>query len=472
MLYYYSGTAGSEGPLIEECILIKTDSEFVPQWKQRRGGAVIALNDSSILAFDGIGNYDTTTAGVQKLALDGHVEWTKLFINGNAWIQACFNPVVINGRIRITGSFQTHDSTHLFTPIFIDIDSNGNFIAADTISGGNTFIEHAFTDDSGNYYLVQARLFVGYTVGISKLLPDNTVAWSYNVPIDYRYITCMLPLPNGDVIFGGNYLAAVDSPAMFLLKMSAAGDMIWQRASTKNSNINAMQLLNNGNIAISAGGIGFEAWGALSEDDIIVIDTAANVLWARNIDPDRTTWPFYTGLSVPYERCNGQWYFTGLTRNPHAASVFSTDSLCIGHCASTAVPFNFYDTTIFTLTAGTIEFASLPITMVDISWTSPIQSQTYIDSCDYALPEESVTSITYNTADLTIYPNPASGEVTISNVNNTDLITIFGVTGIMALPPQHITAPINVSGLKSGSYIVRISRNDSAATYKQLVIMH
>jgi len=467
-LLQYIPAIESEGAAGGLPIVIKTDSNFYPQWRQYYIGSPLCLA-SGILNCYAPFHIDTLLT-FQKTDLNGTSLWMKVMTDDSGGLLYLATPVNNNSKIRYIGSRNTHT---LYTPMFMDIDTLGNFIAADTIIGDTTSFENQFSDDSGNYFFLQTGLLGGGDRKITKLHPDNSIAWSYVLHKYFPYdITSMVALANGDVIFGGSYGSSTDSVAILLIKFSATGQLIWQKSADRQGNLGAMQLLPNGNIILSAAGNSFNAVALSYKSDVIEIDTAANVIWAKDIAPDVTGASEYMAQSAPYIRSNNDWYFTAIKRDPYAPIVYNTDSMGVGHCTSTPIAYSFADSSLFTLIPTTLNFAPFTVT---VSTLTPIDStlpQLFIDSCDYATPA-SVTNTTIH-PDINIYPNPASNTFSIQNTGNISSVEIFDMAGrlVSSVAENSSFDKIDISRLKDGYYIIRLIRKDNNIIYKKLVVIN
>ena len=79
----------------------------------------------------------------------------------------------------------------------------------------------------------------------------------------------------------------------------------------------------------------------------------------------------------------------------------------------------------------------------------------------------SVNDLTVNTS--SIYPNPAQDQFEITNFNSTSSnIRIYNVLGEQVLYQEN-KKTIDVSGLKAGSYIVKISTDNTTSTQKLII---
>ena len=348
----------------------------------------------------------------------------------------------------------------------------GNLITADTLLGDTIAFEHLYADDSGNYNFITTGLYGGGDRKITKLRADNTIVWSYIVHAAFTYdIATLVTLPNGDVIIGCNVQPYI-TERMFLMKFSASGQLLWQKMANRGSRLTDIKLMNDGNLMVAAGGLPAPAFSVLNEDDILKTDTAAHVLWAVNVAPQRTVWPFIKGLSVPNEQSSNELYFTAVTVNPYAAIVFSTDSTGNGHCASLPVTFGFRDTALFTLQRSTIDFAPIPLTISDYLWSLPVAPQPYVDSCDYALP--SGVAPTTLPQDVVLYPNPAGNTVYIKSTANIARIAVYDMAG-RSLLLQEVNAhscAVDITNLMNGCYIIKLSAQDGSSIYRKVSVVN
>ncbi len=471
LLQYYSGQHMVDGSGYDLPLLIKTDSAFIPQW-QIVGVSGLAFKDSSVFLATAGGATDTPACTpIKKIDLQGNTTWSKIICLDGSSNVSLGNAVWANHKIRMIGDVQP--GYILYAPAFVDIDSMGNLIRADTLLGDTIAFEHLYADDSGNYYFITTGLYGGGDRKITKLRADNTIVWSYIVHAAFSYdIATLVTLPNGDVLIGSNVSLTNYTERMFLMKFSASGQLLWQKIANRGSRLTDIKLMNDGNLMIAAGGLPVPAFSVLNEDDILKTDTAAHVLWAGNVAPQRTLWPFIKGLSVPYEQSSNELYFTAVTVNPYAAIIFSTDSTGNGHCASLPVTFGFRDTALFTLQRSTIDFAPIPLTISDYLWNLPVAPQPYVDSCDYALP--SGVAQTTLPEDVALYPNPAGNTVYIKSAANIDRIAIYDMAG-RSLLLQEVnarTCVVDITDLVNGCYIIKLSAGDGSSIYRKVAVVH
>ena len=77
----------------------------------------------------------------------------------------------------------------------------------------------------------------------------------------------------------------------------------------------------------------------------------------------------------------------------------------------------------------------------------------------------------FDTAKANIYPNPAKNRVYIEGVLDISEVTLYDLTGKMVLQRREFEdSSLNISSLKSGLYIIRVSDSHNAVTVKKLII--
>ena len=85
------------------------------------------------------------------------------------------------------------------------------------------------------------------------------------------------------------------------------------------------------------------------------------------------------------------------------------------------------------------------------------------------IKEDALSNILFDDATVSVYPNPAVNTLTFkSNINNIGSFEIFNTSGQLLLNSKGNLSNknIDVSGLSKGSYILKVTTNDSSHTYK------
>jgi hypothetical protein len=66
---------------------------------------------------------------------------------------------------------------------------------------------------------------------------------------------------------------------------------------------------------------------------------------------------------------------------------------------------------------------------------------------------------------ISIYPNPAQNQITVSSNIKMDSYRIFNALGKIVMNGDLTNTTINIESLKSGSYFIALSDKDSNQTY-------
>ncbi len=81
----------------------------------------------------------------------------------------------------------------------------------------------------------------------------------------------------------------------------------------------------------------------------------------------------------------------------------------------------------------------------------------------YSLHEISSVELESELKDINIYPNPTTGILNISGLQNTD-IQIYDLTGKLLIDKHQVDNQINVSNLQKGIYTLKITNETGTTT--------
>ncbi len=464
LMTFYRGYPDLESQSYSAAEVLKLDGMYRPQWR-RSGGAAAPLADGTTLIPLSSGYTDSACPIIEKVSSSGNTIWRRTLCSDAGTDLYLGTPLFANNKVRMAGICSHCDPDFIYgLSVITDVDTGGHILGAWSIQGNLRQLRHFYADDSGNYYFI---FRVAYGMSVVKMRPDNSIAWQQVWDSNDLDLATLVALPNGDVLVGGNYRRFGTSVRIFLTKVSASGVVLWQKIADKESRVSDMSVLPNGNIAIAAGGQPVQIFQLLTEDNIIVIDTAAQVKWARNMDADRAQWPSYLGLSVPYVTGSNTWCFGTVTQAPYAATLFTTDSLGAGGCGtSVLVSIAFADTVVNSFHPDTVALVPFTIVEYNRSGTMPARYQPYAEGCDYV-----AVGVKQAVADeLIIYPNPAKDEIILSGVSAPCYIQFYDLTGKLLHQQQTTGNRVDLSSLRPGYYTIRLTNKVGATTYKKLVI--
>ncbi|MCX6351997.1 MAG: T9SS type A sorting domain-containing protein [Bacteroidetes bacterium] len=114
-------------------------------------------------------------------------------------------------------------------------------------------------------------------------------------------------------------------------------------------------------------------------------------------------------------------------------------------------------------------------TSINLSWNHQGNRVAGGDSCNYFYSVVTDINSSYKTyAKITMYPNPATNNITINingNLGNKNALSIYDVMGRLVLTKSIISnnEVINIEGLSSGIYTA-IIKNNNTETYQRIVV--
>lgn len=167
---------------------------------------------------------------------------------------------------------------------------------------------------------------------------------------------------------------------------------------------------------------------------------------------------FYAGIQM-----NSDWQ----TETDNASANTSTQPNALIGLSLAIAPERDNATYNCTVTSGSVTLLRTALINED-NWNTDNDNPLALGQCRYinVLAKNNIT-----TTLLSIYPNPTdTGEVTISSASSTNLsVVVFDVLGKQINNQLVTNNKLNVSHLKSGVYILRITQNNLTTT-KKLVI--
>jgi hypothetical protein len=152
---------------------------------------------------------------------------------------------------------------------------------------------------------------------------------------------------------------------------------------------------------------------------------------------------------------------------PQSINVYCDGNLIGNIIPTSSTSFNYYCTGSFTVAAGThrIKFAN-----------SLTQGDTFIDKVSLVLGGNKVSDLTTKLEDLdfeiTIYPNPTSNKITLSNIQLNSQISVFSLDGkkvYSMLKKDNSPLNIEVENWKKGVYLIHIQANNGKNIKKMIV---
>ncbi|WP_179353237.1 T9SS type A sorting domain-containing protein [Winogradskyella vidalii] len=92
----------------------------------------------------------------------------------------------------------------------------------------------------------------------------------------------------------------------------------------------------------------------------------------------------------------------------------------------------------------------------------------YIDHVYFSTSNDVLSTETFELSKITMFPNPANTEISISSKNSMDTIKFYNVLGkeVLVVNPKSNNSIIDISNLKSGIYIVKLTADGKTTSTK------
>ena len=369
--------AGFENPGgVADAYIIKTDSNFVPQWKKRYSGSLV-LPTGGILLFGG--------STIEKVTPSGSQVWIKN-VTGNVRLS---DAVSYGANVRFVGVVPTYSYVTATTLIaYINdgitllVDSSGNYTShqlfyssvqnvynpLNYVYRGTANFDKIKRDASGDFYVYSSGnslLGNSSNMALAKFNSSFSLLWAktWGQVGNRTLINDLDFLPNGRLFVSA--LTAGNNTNNYLynaalLKLDALGNPIQQVYFQNKTKISPLCKLLNGHYVLNS----------FNQDSVFMFetDTAMSISWHK-----------YRGRakSVSGSVIKSGMLYTSLYYgiNP----VLISSSLNGNSCASYSVPYTT-PTTSISLTNFSFTPVAHSVTLVTLN-TNSISAQSYIDSC-------------------------------------------------------------------------------------------
>jgi hypothetical protein len=376
--------------------IIKTDSNFVPQWRKHYTCQAVPLPTGGIMIYYNNGTYDVNgfqTTHIQKITASGALVWARsinadIRINGGVTYG---NKVrFIGGKLATAGMYPQQYTTS--DPYTIEMDTAGNVLSQQQFAGnGSAEFARIETDAQGNFYLLG-----GFnSLVLAKFNSSFGLLWSkaYSSSSDPLFLKDIDVLPNGRIIATGLSKGSWGyGPVMgTLLKFDQQGNILAQKFVEGRFSVSGLCRKPNGHYAVTMNSRN------ISFDSLFImdVDTGLNVT-SNNY--------MHRGIGVGTPVLKGNALYTPLFDG--SPFVVSTD-LAGQNCYSVAVTPSLVSTQI-ALTSFALSLTSFTYAVLTSTYTSLI-TQTHTDSCACGLSAFQASGCAGNPVTLT-----ASGTGTIS----------------------------------------------------------
>lgn len=439
----------------------KFDSLMVPLWSKgligKYGKRIISFSDGSHLF--------TSGTIMEKIDNEGNSVWNKKINNTANSSFYCYNSTNHNDTIYSFGRFSFNPSggPSVSRAGFITLDSACNFLSADTLSISNNSsatIDEIILNDQGEKMFFGLLNNTNGKLFFVKLDPQNNVLISkqyLNSSFYSTFIKKAIQLSNGDFLIAGsmdpNSISSGVTRTGFVSRISANGDVVWNKIVNENVLVSGIQELSNGNILVTDAN--HAVYGQI-ENYYLELDFDGNIIWSKKQDSDAVY------ISEALELSNNQRCFLKFDEVP---VVFDTDSLGNEMCPVTSSPITLSDFTWLVENQPSQLNSVAPLTISPINGLLKHQ-QEYLETCTYYLVEQE--EITHN-MDVTIFPNPSSSNFMIVTGEPNFSVEIYSIQG--ELIESFISHELNteISIPIKGIYLVKVSGSKGVSVQKVII---
>lgn len=439
---------------------IKTDSNFIPQWKKPfYSKAIVLPTGGIILIYDSMPtNNNVARMYIEKITQSGAQVWSKTYTNENIVLNDGIN---YGNKIRFTGRKRGNtgypfynETSQAYTML---MDTMGNFISQSLFNAShNGYVDFSKVkrDPQGNFYVYSVYdPFSISKLAIAKFDSSFNFVWAKvsSSSASPLYLNDIDFLPSGRIfatgVTEGNSIYNGSYSTSALLKISEQGNLISQSYFNGRYKISALCKKNNGNYIISQRS-GTHISNFKDSLFIFETDTSATISWYKLFGRG-----FATGASIIRRNVLFTPKFANL--NP---SIISSDS--IGNsCMSQTVPYNQNNGSI-----QLINFTLSPISSAAAlvqSTLNVLYSQSYIDSCrcgasvsvfsqSSCLPNGTATISATGVGNILWYATPtgttvlSSGPQLIFSSATATTATFYAQDSSCAINPLRAQAVVNI----------------------------
>lgn len=291
---FYPWAPNIHGAYPWDVYTIKTDSNFVPQWKKPYYAKAIPLATGGIILIYNTGiNYFSGYGGmhIEKVTASGIQVWIKNYLYENINLA---DGVSYADKIRCVGEKVENGGFPNYTdtrqPYSIEIDTLGNFISQSLYNTpGGIYFSGIKRDAQGNFFVYSGDHTTSYLnnyVGDDEMLlvkfdPNFNVVWAKTgVPGTTNLLLRDLEiLPGGGLFATGttNLSSSSAQTTAVIVKFDAQGNLIQQNYFENRSNISGLCKKGNGNYIVSFHN------GFYNSDSLFMFetDTSMNIQWHK-----------------------------------------------------------------------------------------------------------------------------------------------------------------------------------------------
>ena len=398
------------------------------------GESVVQTTDSGYILFGGALNPQTDTSSMYlvKTDLNGDTVWMKLYGEKYFTWGYSVQQTTDNGFILVGVSTNNKIDTSVDSGFIYLVKTNetGDTLWTKYYDNASGLSVEQTTD--GGYIIVGAQDDKMY---LSKTNANGDSLWSktYSAPL-FAEGYCVQQTSDSGYILVGRARLNVNDYSMYLVKTDSIGNVQWNKYfGTGSSYGHAVQQTTDG---------GYIACGS----QLVRVDPNGDTLWTRSIG----------GFHSVQQTTDGGYILAG--ENGINTYLVKTDSDGYTDWAKT---FGFYDSHSGKSVKQTTDggYILTGHTSILTSDKSAILIKT--DSLGNAPPFVSVSELLSHQSIFTVYPNPTTGQITLTNLpeNENIKIAIYNVLGELLYVQKLSEASepvIDLSALSDGIYLIQL----------------
>ncbi len=442
--------------------VIKTNSVGDTTWTQVYGNTGMIINsgkqtnDGGYILLGKLRNSGYDDIYVLKIDSFGTIQWQKIIGGSNNETGECIKQTSDGGYI-ITG-YGSSFGAGLSDVYVIKLDSTGNLQWENILGGTGSETGSSIEETNDGGFIV-----IGSASSSTFLIKlDNTgiLQWSKKYSesiISNNGKSILQTSDNGYIILGNrNDTSATFSAMMTVIKTDSIGNINWSRIYTGSfyNDVISIKKTASGNYII-AGSLTIPYPSAQAYRKLLytLIDNSGNVIWSNSMGVSSPNFDYGTFAT---STTDGGYIFTGYTSSPSLGGFIyfiKGDSLGTSGCNDSLVTLS---AAIFTPTIST------PITLsaAGVILNTPTIIENYgKDSIITYCTTVGINELP-SAPQISVYPNPSSGQFNFSGLEKQNKIEVFDITGriIYQSIAKNDFETINISDKAKAIYFYRITK--------------
>lgn len=470
--------ANIHGPLSIDYITIKTNSNFIPQWKRRNFSKIFILPSGGIISIHQ--NY-SDKAYIDKQTLSGQVVWSKEIKGPNTFSNNVVSTSLSDGlsysnKFRIIGSTFIQDFNGLsynIEPYTAELDTaTGNLLSAFKLSSINTstvnsslfYFNNLFRDAQGSFYLTGTS-----KAGLVKFSPNFIFMWQLSW-INSSYepkVTGVKFTSNGDLFCSMNYYdAGTGYYAPGIMRVSNPATILFEKKANNIHSFSGIENMPSGNFIFSF--MHKQSSTDTLRPHLLATDGSGNILWCKSYHES-------IAVSPPLNLGNGEYLLNSMSAKtnsigPQNPIAFTIDQNGYSSCTNKTINISL-STYSSSPVLSTVMITPITLTITN-SATVNVSSQSFKDTCGGNQLGIQRISELESQIDFNFSPNPAINKINLNSsfFNQGEEVYIINLAGQVVKSVNLISKTIDLSGLQPGIYCIQFYLKNQIILSKKLVI--